>query len=101
MNATVPAVLIKRDIRRETLAQLESMMDLLFNSSPNLPNIRREPGVDYIHLDEVYRQYLYFLHVWTLSTQRYLLQHSEIRTVFLRVAERHGKITTRQITKPR
>lgn len=101
MNATVPAVLIKRDIRRETLDQLESMMDLLFNSSPNLPNIRREPGVEYIHLDEVYRQYLYFLHEWALSTQRYRLQHTEIRTVFLKVAERHGKITTRQLSQPR
>ncbi len=101
MNATVPAVLIKRDIRRETLRKLEVLLDQLFESSPDLPNIRKEPGVEYVHLEEVYRQYLYFLHEWALSTQRYLLQHSEIRAVFLKVAERHGKITTRRITKPR
>lgn len=101
MNATVPAVLKHKDIRKDTLHMLETMLDLLFSSSPNLPNIRREPGVEYIHLEEVYRLYLYFLHEWAPSTQRYLLQHSEIRSVFLKVAERHGKITTMQTTPPR
>ncbi len=101
MNATVPAVLKKKDIRRDTLQKLEGLLELLFESSPDLPNIRKEPGVEYIHLDEVYRQYLYFLHAWALSTQRYLLQHSEIRAVFLKVAAKHDKITTMQTTPPR
>ncbi len=101
MNATVPAVLRQRDIRKDTLRKLEVLLDQLFESSPDLPNIRKEPGVEYVHLEEVYRQYLYFLHEWALSTQRYRLHHTEIQTVFLKVAERHGKITTRQVTQPR
>ena len=91
MGATISAVLRKKDIRRDTLVKLDLLLENLFIVSPDLPIIRTHPTSEYVHLDEVYRQFVYFLHEWALSAQGYRLQHNEIRILLLRAAKKYGK----------
>lgn len=91
MGATVPAVLKRRDLRRDALVGMNILLEAFFIVSPELPVIATHPKSEYVHLDEVYRQFCYFIHEWAMSTRGYHFEHSEIRTQLLKAAEKHGK----------
>ncbi len=79
-------------MRGDVLARMNILLKAFFVVSSELPVIAIHPKSEYVHLDEVYRQFCYFIHEWAMSTQGYRFEHSEIRTQLLKAAKKHGKI---------